>query len=635
MTAGGAGASEACAGAGDRSPAAAGLGVGLAGACSASSCSASWPRRAATTGSASPLGLERQGGQAQRPPAGPHAGRDGHGGARPGADDAQRPHRGRRHRRRGAWWRARCGPRCSGWARAGAPARHQRRRQRRGRQPLPPDRRLPDRPPGGVVRRGAHQRGRLRLRLAVPAGGRHSTSTGRRTRWRPPSATATSSRSPAPTAGETVTVVFRTPFADWASLFDDLLPAHIAEQVGWNHGFDQLSPAVFVSGGPCEVVSWQPGSEIVLGRNPRWWGSPPSLDRIVVRAVTGDGALTSALGQGGCPGGLPGRVRPVVHGPGLVLVGAADPGRTWGRRMLQLEFNVRHAPLNAAAVRQGIAHAIDRAGIVETVSVSPRTIRCGRTTTTSSPTASRATSTTLLATRRPTPCLSARLLEQSGFTIDARGAWIVARQAGDASTSCGRQTTRGRRRWGPSWPHSSWRRASTSPPRRCRVRSCTGRRCPAAPSTSPSSPWSRAPIPVRLGNVFSTSPAITGAAVPADWSGFDDPKIDALFTQAVARAGTTAGPCHLPADRPGPVDRHAHVAAVRRADDARVVVVARREWATIPGASDRCGTCGCGRGDRRRPRSVQQHRRGARAPVGLALRCSMRCGGHSLVGVAE
>ncbi len=56
--------------------------------------------------------------------------------------------------------------------------------------------------------------------------------------------------------GKTVTVVFHTPFADWASLFDDLLPAHIAETVGWNHGFDHFDPAVLVSGGPWQVVSW-------------------------------------------------------------------------------------------------------------------------------------------------------------------------------------------------------------------------------------------------------------------------------------------------------------------------------------------------------------------------------------------
>ena len=38
--------------------------------------------------------------------------------------------------------------------------------------------------------------------------------------------------------------------------------------------------------------------DIVLGRNPRWWASPPHLDRIRVRAITGDTALTSALGRG-------------------------------------------------------------------------------------------------------------------------------------------------------------------------------------------------------------------------------------------------------------------------------------------------------------------------------------------------
>lgn len=76
-------------------------------------------------------------------------------------------------------------------------------------------------------------------------------------------------------SGRTVTVVFRTPFADWASLFEDLLPAHVSEQVGWNHGFDHFAAGVFVSAGPWQVVSWQPGVEIVLGRNPRWWGSPP------------------------------------------------------------------------------------------------------------------------------------------------------------------------------------------------------------------------------------------------------------------------------------------------------------------------------------------------------------------------
>jgi peptide/nickel transport system substrate-binding protein len=38
--------------------------------------------------------------------------------------------------------------------------------------------------------------------------------------------------------------------------------------------------------------------------------------------------------------------------------------------------------------------------------------------------------------------------------------------------------------------------------------------------------------PSAMGAVFSTSPAITGGAPSQDWSGFEDPKVDALFAQA-------------------------------------------------------------------------------------------------------
>ena len=80
-------------------------------------------------------------------------------------------------------------------------------------------------------------------------------------------------------SGRTVTVTFRTPYADWESLFDDLLPAHIAEQVGWNHGFDHFDPHVLVSAGPWVIKKWIPGQEVVLERNPHWWGTLPRFRR--------------------------------------------------------------------------------------------------------------------------------------------------------------------------------------------------------------------------------------------------------------------------------------------------------------------------------------------------------------------
>ncbi len=131
--------------------------------------------------------------------------------------------------------------------------------------------------------------------------------------------------------GKTVTVVFRTPFADWPSLFDDLLPAHVALQVGWNHGFDHFAAGVFVSGGPFVVQSFQPGSEIVLRRNPRWWGSPAILDKVVVRAVGGDTALTSALAQGQVQVAYPSGFDQSLHGAGLVFVRCSRPRRHWAR----------------------------------------------------------------------------------------------------------------------------------------------------------------------------------------------------------------------------------------------------------------------------------------------------------------
>ncbi|HXQ90352.1 MAG TPA: ABC transporter substrate-binding protein, partial [Acidimicrobiales bacterium] len=223
--------------------------------------------------------------------------------------------------------------------------------------------------------------------------------------------------------GRTVTVVFHTPFADWSSLFDDLLPAHIAEAVGWNHGFDHFAAGVFVSGGPFEVQSWQPGSEIVLTRNPRWWGSPPSLDKIVVRAVSGDAELTSALAQGHVQVAYPAAFDQSF----MAQASSSSVLQTQvglGTSMLQLEFNVRRAPVNVTAVRQGIAHAIDRAGIVEQVG-QPEDHSVWE------------DNHHLFANGEPgyaddatgyenaDPVVSARLLEQSGFATDGDGSWTL------------------------------------------------------------------------------------------------------------------------------------------------------------------------------------------------------------------
>lgn len=167
-------------------------------------------------------------------------------------------------------------------------------------------------------------------------------------------------------AGRTVTVTFRTPFADWESLFDDLLPAHIADVSGWNHGFDHFDPHVLVSAGPWLIKKWIPGQEIVLRRNPRWWGAAPRYSEIVLEAVTDPAVLARDMRDGSVQVAAPSTFDPSFIAQMSSLAQTESETRL-GATILQLDFNVRHAPLDSVPVRQGIAHVIDRVGIVDTV----------------------------------------------------------------------------------------------------------------------------------------------------------------------------------------------------------------------------------------------------------------------------
>ena len=50
--------------------------------------------------------------------------------------------------------------------------------------------------------------------------------------------------------GHTVTVQFKTTFADWQELFANLVPAHVMEKLGWSPACSTVDPAVDLSGGP-------------------------------------------------------------------------------------------------------------------------------------------------------------------------------------------------------------------------------------------------------------------------------------------------------------------------------------------------------------------------------------------------
>jgi glutathione transport system substrate-binding protein len=159
--------------------------------------------------------------------------------------------------------------------------------------------------------------------------------------------------------GKTVTVVFDQPFTDWRMLFDHLLPAHVARVVGWNHGFEAFAPTVDLSAGPMVVQSASPNGTAVLVRNPKWWGTPSVVDRVDVTASTTPASWVTPLAAGN---------ESVAQATSFDVGALSDVSSMPNSQstvkaslsFLQLEFDVKSAPTDKVAVRQAVAHAIDR-----------------------------------------------------------------------------------------------------------------------------------------------------------------------------------------------------------------------------------------------------------------------------------
>jgi peptide/nickel transport system substrate-binding protein len=92
--------------------------------------------------------------------------------------------------------------------------------------------------------------------------------------------------------GHTVTVKFSKTFADWQMLFDNLVPAHVMEKVGWSPNCSTVSKTVDLSGGPFKIGSVS-SQTITLVQNPKWWGTVANARSITIHIA----ASTQQLGQ--------------------------------------------------------------------------------------------------------------------------------------------------------------------------------------------------------------------------------------------------------------------------------------------------------------------------------------------------
>jgi len=97
--------------------------------------------------------------------------------------------------------------------------------------------------------------------------------------------------------GHTVTVKFKTTFADWQMLFDNLVPAHVMEKVGWNPSCSTVNPEIDLSGGPFKIGSVS-GQTIKLVQNPKWWGTPANARSITIHVASSTEQLAQWMASG-------------------------------------------------------------------------------------------------------------------------------------------------------------------------------------------------------------------------------------------------------------------------------------------------------------------------------------------------
>jgi peptide/nickel transport system substrate-binding protein len=166
---------------------------------------------------------------------------------------------------------------------------------------------------------------------------------------------------------KTFKVVFRRRLAGWRELFELVFPRHalLGEDITsiWRDRFDNPKTGEPIGSGPFLVQRLDPGRELTLVRNPRYWGPHTAyLDRLVVRAVEGDAVEALESGQVDMVSpNTPEQWREVRREPGLRLLWS--PGVNWEH----FDFRLRgkgHPALRNKLVRRAIAYGIDREAIL-------------------------------------------------------------------------------------------------------------------------------------------------------------------------------------------------------------------------------------------------------------------------------
>lgn len=164
------------------------------------------------------------------------------------------------------------------------------------------------------------------------------------------------------TDARTVKVTLSRPnqaFLSMTALAWQIVPKKLAEA----HPRDLGSPEVGTLGsGPFKVTKFSLTQGVTLERNPLYWGPKPALRKIEVRSITDPETLRLAVSSGEVDGTAdvrPGEARKWTSMPGVTTsFFPAD-------NIAYLSLAVNQGPLKDVHVRRAIAHAVDRAALVQ------------------------------------------------------------------------------------------------------------------------------------------------------------------------------------------------------------------------------------------------------------------------------
>jgi len=162
--------------------------------------------------------------------------------------------------------------------------------------------------------------------------------------------------------GKTVTVVFKTPFADWRMLFDNLLPAHIMDKTGWNPACTTVNPAIDLSGGPFRIAKVSP-QRIVLRANPKWWGTKPNSARITVDIASTSAQLAQWVRADQVQVALPTELTPAFLDQ-MTSLPDIQSQIALSSTILQLEMASGPGSQLSSDVRLALALSVDRQAVV-------------------------------------------------------------------------------------------------------------------------------------------------------------------------------------------------------------------------------------------------------------------------------